>query len=484
MTSLHEKDVSFKDLERSMYEIGCEIAAELLKRYLENMDKELSLTRDKQLYRHKGIRKRTIKTLMGEVDISRRIYQVTNEEGVKEHRYLLDETIGMKVIGSISGSLVERIAQDITKTSYRDVAESVSQLTNQSISHTGVWNIVQEIGQRQKESERTLVKAHKSDQLQGRREVKLLFEEADGVWISLQGKSRPKIGHGKKELKIGCTYEGWQPRYSGSPEYQTVNKHSIAGMMNSQDFHTVKEANLAQTYNLDEIQYRILNGDGASWIKQVHDIDDTLHYQLDPYHLSRAVTRNVNNKQAANHIRNWLKTGQTTKALQKIHALKYECDGLTSHIKKLETLEKYIQNQEAYLIPYQNRPELTLPLAPEGITYRSLGTMESQVAGYAARMKGGRSWSEQGADHLAKIIALKNSPDFLQKINRLVSGQMPLRIREQVTAYVHQTSRTIKQHLPTVRHGGRPFDGQSTTNGRKAIQQYLDLRSFTDLVYR
>ena len=484
MTSLQENEASFKDLERSMYEIGCEIAGEMLKRYLEKVDEELSLTRNKQVYRHKGIRKRTIKTLMGEVSIARRIYQVTNEEGLVEHRYLLDETMGMKVIGSISANLVERIAQDITKTSFRNVAESISQLTNQSISHTGVWNIIQEIGQRQKESEKSLVAAHKNNQLQGSREVKLLFEEADGVWISLQGKSRPKIGRGKKELKIGCTYEGWQPRYSGSKEYQTVKKYSVAGMVNSQDFHAVKEAKLAQTYNLDEIQYRILNGDGASWIKQVHDIDDTLHYQLDPYHLSRAVTRNVNNKQAAYHIRNWLKTGQTTKALEKIHALKYQCDGLTSHIKKLEDLEKYIQNQEAYLIPYQNRPELTLPPPPEGLSYRSLGTMESQVAGYAARMKGGRSWSEQGADHLAKIIALKNSPDFLQKINRLVSGQMPLRIKEQITTYVHQKSRTIKRHLPSIRQGGRPFDGQSTTNGRKAIQQYLDLKSFTNLIYR
>jgi len=484
MTSVHEKEVSFKDLERSMYEIGCEIAAELLKRYLEKLDKELSNIRDKELYRHKGIRKTSIKTLMGEVDISRRIYQVENEEGLLEHRYLLDETIRMKVIGNISANLAERIAQEIAKTSFRSVAESISQLTNQPISHTGVWNVVQEIGQRQKESEKNLVTAHKSEQLQGNREVKLLFEEADGVWISLQGKSRPKSGHGKKELKIGCTYEGWQPRYSGSTEYRTVNKHSVAGMMNSQDFHTVKEAKLAQTYNLDEIQYRILNGDGASWIKQLHDIDDTLHYQLDPYHLSRAVTRNVSNKQAAFHIRNWLKTGQTTKALQKIHALKYECDGLTSQIKKLETLEKYIQNQEAYIVPYQNRPELTLPAAPDGISYRSLGTMESQVAGYAARMKGGRSWSEQGADHLAKIIALKNSPDFLQKISQLLNGQLSLRMSEQTTAYVHQTSRTIKQHLPAVRQGGRPFEGQRITNGRKAIQQYLDLKSFTDLIYR
>jgi hypothetical protein len=484
MTSVHEKEMNIKELERSMYEIGCEIAAGLMRKYLESLDKELSETRDKKRYRHKGIRKTTIKTLMGEVEISRRIYQVANEEGTIEHRYLLDETIGMKVIGNISANLAERIAKEITHTSYRSVAESISQLTNQRISHSGVWNIVQEIGQREKESERKLVSAHKREQLHGTRAVNLLFEETDGVWISLQGKSRPQRGKGKKELKIGCSYEGWQPRYSGSTEYQTVNKHSVAGMMNSQEFHAVKEAKLAQIYNLDEISNRILNGDGANWIKQVHDIDDTLHYQLDPYHLSRAVTQNVSNKQAAFHIRNWLKGGQSNKALEKIQALKYEGNGLISEIKKLQTLEKYIRNQQAYLIPYQNRPELTLPAPPEGMSYRSLGTMESQVAGYAARMKGGRSWSEQGADHLAKILALKNSPHFLQKVSQLLNGKLSQDMSEQIIVYVHQTRRTVKQHLPAVRQGGRPFTGQSRTNGRKAIQQYFDLRSFTDLIYR
>lgn len=484
MTSVHEKEMNFKDLERSMYEIGCEIAAGLMKQYLERLDQELSDTRDKKRYRHKGIRKTTIKTLMGEVDICRRIYQVANEEGIKEHRYLLDEAIGMKVIGNISANLAEQIAQEITQTSYRNVAESISRLTNQPISHSGVWNIVQEIGQREKEAERNLVSVHKRKQLQGTRAVKLLFEETDGVWISLQGKSRPRGGKGKKELKIGCSYEGWKPRYNGSSEYQTVNKHSVAGMMNSQEFHAAKEAKLAQVYKLDEISNRILNGDGAEWIRQVHDIDDTLHYQLDPYHLSRTVTKNVSNKHAAFHIRNWLKSGQSTKALEKIDSLKYEGNGLISEIKKLQTLEKYIQNQQAYLIPYQNRAELILPAPPEGLSYRNLGTMESQVSIYTARMKGGRSWSEQGADHLAKILALKNSPHFLQRISQLLNGQLSQHMSEQITVYVHQTSKTVKQHLPAVRQGGIPFKGQSRTNGRKAIQQYFDLRSFTDMIYR
>jgi len=484
MSSVQEKEMNFKDLERSMYEIGCEIAAALMRKYLEGLDKELSDTRDKKRYRHKGIRKTTIKTMMGEVEISRRIYQVANEEGKKEHRYLLDESIGMKVIGQISSNLAEQIAEGITKASYRSVAESISQLTNQRISHSGVWNIVQEIGRREKESERKLVSAHRSEQIHGTRVVKLLFEETDGVWISLQGKSRPQRSKGKKELKIGCSYEGWQARYSGSKEYQMVHKQSVAGMMNSQAFHAVKEAKLAQIYNLDEITNRILNGDGAGWIKQVHDIDDTLHYQLDPYHLSRAVSRNVGNKQAAYHIRNWLKSGQTTKAMEKIEELKYAGNGLISEIKRLQTLEKYIQNQQAYLIPYQSRTELTLPTPPEGISYRHLGTMESQVAGYAARMKGGRSWSEQGADHLAKILALKNSPHFLGKINQLLNSQQSEAMSEQIKVYVHQKSRIVRQHLPAVRQGSIPLKGQSSTNGRKAILQYFDLRSFTDLIYR
>ena len=49
-------------------------------------------TRDTKKYRHKGLRKNTIKTVMGEVEYVRAMYEV-EEEGIKKRVYLLDEKL-------------------------------------------------------------------------------------------------------------------------------------------------------------------------------------------------------------------------------------------------------------------------------------------------------------------------------------------------------------------------------------------------------
>ena len=49
----------------------------------------------------------------------------------------------------------------------------------------------------------------KKGKLKGKREVKVLFEESDGLYINMQGKDR-KGGSGRKEIKLAVTYEGWK----------------------------------------------------------------------------------------------------------------------------------------------------------------------------------------------------------------------------------------------------------------------------------
>ena len=48
----------------------------------------------------------------------------------------------------------------------------------------------------------------------------------------------------------------------------------LAGMEPSQKFHEKREAMIERKYNVDEIQQRILNGDGGSWIKEPYDPDE------------------------------------------------------------------------------------------------------------------------------------------------------------------------------------------------------------------
>lgn len=86
---LSEKEINFNDLEKEVFKIGCEYAQTILKDILGSMDNMLAQRRDKKIYRNKGKRKTTIKTLMGEVEFERIVYETINDDGKKAYVYLL-----------------------------------------------------------------------------------------------------------------------------------------------------------------------------------------------------------------------------------------------------------------------------------------------------------------------------------------------------------------------------------------------------------
>jgi hypothetical protein len=150
--------------------------------FLSKVDKELEESRDKRQFRHKGKRVTSIKTLMGEVSVRRVLYKRNKEDGSVEYIYLLDEALGLDTIGLISPNLVEKILEHSCEMSYREVSKTVSNFTNQTISHQGVWDVVQSAGEKQKEAEKQLINSFKNEELSGNKEVPVLFEEADGLW--------------------------------------------------------------------------------------------------------------------------------------------------------------------------------------------------------------------------------------------------------------------------------------------------------------
>lgn len=487
MNSITVEKITFKEIERIFFEIGCEVARMLMRAFLEKLDKELAESRNKAELRHKGSRTTAMKTLMGEVTVSRNVYKRIKEDGSVEHVYLLDEALGLETIGLVSPNLVEKILEHSCEMSFREVSQAVSDFTGQTISHQGVWNIVQGVGEKQAEAERCLVKAHENHQLSGSKEVPVLFEEADGLWLSMQGKSRENSSKGKKELKVGVVYEGWEKRYPSSKEYKTVEKTAFAGYMKPEEFKALRDAVVAEKYNVDEIVYRVLNGDGASWIRQGDDLETNI-FQLDSYHLAKSIVRNVYDKQARRHIMRWLKSGEFEKAFKKIEELKYACGGVESEVKKLTVLENYIKNNIDGIVLYKDREDIRLPKAPEGIEYRNLGTMERNVGIFAKRMKGGKSWSERGASNLSKIIALKMGKGFKDKIAALVSGKLSEKVTERFEEVIRITktsvNRAVRKSVYPMHRGEIPFSNSKVTNGRKAIRSMFDLKPFSEMVYR
>ena len=152
-TIVNEELESFKELEKKIYCYVCELAREITKQMLECYDKELAESRDKSFYRGKGKRKTTIKTVYGEVEYSRNVYQTKTEQGQTAHVYLLDEAMHMDKIGLISTNLAEKIALTVTESPYRVTADQISSTCGQSISAGGVWNMMQRLGDRIDEEE-------------------------------------------------------------------------------------------------------------------------------------------------------------------------------------------------------------------------------------------------------------------------------------------------------------------------------------------
>lgn len=298
-TIVKEESVSFKELEKRIFAYVCELAREITVQILENYDKELAEGRDKKQYRCKGKRQTSIKTVYGEVEYQRNVYRIETEDGQTAHTFLLDEAMQMDRIGLISTNLAEKIALTVTESPYRVTADIISSTCGQSISAGGVWNIMQRLGERIDEEERHVVKQMDAGQTEGEKVIPVLFEEMDGVWLSMQDEHHKKMK--KQEMKVFTMYEGWDAQSEKAGRSTLVEKTMLAGMERSADFHEKREACIRKKYNADEIGQRILNGDGGSWIQEPYDPD--VIFQLDRYHICQEILRKISHKEAQREIR-------------------------------------------------------------------------------------------------------------------------------------------------------------------------------------
>lgn len=415
MSMITENGVTFKSLEKSIYSWVCQIGRDFTREFLERYDQMLMEERDKHRYRHKGLRQTTVKTVYGEVTYNRAVYEVREEDELKHFVYLLDETLELGHVGLISTNMAELLVKGITELSYRECAAKVSEMTGQTISAMGVWNVIQALGEKVCEEEKILVEEHKKGRLHGEKEVPVLFEEADGVYVRLQGKDRKAAGQDKAEIKVGIAYDGW--KCEGKNRYTLPNKVVAAGFSHAKEFHEYREAAIAERFNLDEVSQRILNADGAAWIKKVKD--KSTCFQLDPFHRNRAVKEKIHNRKAVQDIMELLKEEKIEELFEYLELYKNSLSE-DVEIEDVKELIRYYENNREGLLPYQSQ-RLELPENPEGLEYRNMGTMENHVwSVIARRMKHNHtSWSRRGGNHLAKILAKKCSGKLYEVTEKL-----------------------------------------------------------------
>ncbi len=421
-TIVEEKPISFKTLEKKVFKYVCELGCEITRIILENYDDELAASRDTSQYRDKGGRKTSIKTVYGEVEYSRMVYQTRLEDGNSAYIYLLDQAMQMDKIGLISTNLAEKIAMTVTESPYRVSADMVSNTCGQSISAGGVWNVMQRLGERISEEEEHAVKQMNADQSEGTKEIPVLFEEMDGVWLHMQDEKHKKMK--KQEMKVFTMYEGWDAEKEKQKRSTLVGKTMLAGMEKSSDFHEKREACIRKKYNADEIGQRILNGDGGSWIKEPYD-PETI-FQLDPFHVYKEIKRQIGDKQAQEEIRRLYDEEKPEEMLEYIEVYATSVESLEEkdkRSKKARELYKYLSNNKEGLLPYDKRG-ISIPKPQEGIIYKGMGVQESQnCTVITLRMKNRRMrWSVNGANNLAKALYRKENKELIETIDRYTDG--------------------------------------------------------------
>ena len=421
-TILAENLVSFKELEKKIFAYVCELGREITRIMLENYDKELAEGRDKKIYRDKGTRDTSIKTVYGEVSYSRRVYRTESEEGQVEYIYLLDQAMQMDKIGLISTNLAEKIAMTITESPYRVTAEMINETCGQYISPQGVWNLVQRLGERIDEEETHAVQQMNADQTEGSKSIPVLFEEMDGVWLHMQDEHHKKMK--KQEMKVFTMYEGWDAEKEKENRSTLVEKTMLAGMEDSNTFHEKREACIRQKYDADEIGQRILNGDGGSWIKEPYDADAI--FQLDRYHIHQEILRKIKDKKAQKEIHELFEAEKIEEMLNyiEVYATSVESpDEKDKESKHARELLQYLRNNKHGLLPY-DKQGITIPKPSEGILYKHMGVQESQnCTVITMRMKHRRMrWSKAGANNLAKALYRKENKELINTIERYTDG--------------------------------------------------------------
>ena len=493
MTTITEEKVNFKTFEKDLFKLMCQIACGLIQEYLLWRDLTVMAIRDKQRFRLiDSHRETTIKTVFGEVRYVRRYYY---DNEIKRYIFLLDVALGIDDgYGLISENLAEQIVNEAADKSYRKAADTISTHTGQRISAQGAWNVLQQYGNAIERQETRLAELEDSGSVGhlGAIHTPVLFKEYDDLWIARQREKRRAKGTaskgakmigralGKKPMCVGTAYTGFKVDHNG--RCNTVNKTTYASFGGSSKFRKIFGTLLNHRYDIDGVKWRIINGDGEEWIKTEAEETDSI-LQLDPFHRCKAIIKTISDNPERERIFNAIKEKDVDGALANIFELyMVTCENQDEKAqKKLNDLYKYFYNNKDNLLTWQERG-LELPTPPCGISYRGMGTQESNNTLYALRMKHHRgAWSESGANNMARILSYRSTIGLETILGTLPEPEPIVEIYAEPLSAAQAPKCDGKGYGADWLHAPMPFENAFTTNGREAIKGMLRQRPLAGL---
>ena len=486
MINITNNEIKFNDLEEKMWKKKMQEGLDELRDQLRRIDYQLLKNRNNELLEPKDFQSTTIKCRFGDLDINRRRYKLKKNNNEVEWVYLLDIYLELGYSGEYSQSIVEMVLKEATEKSYRKTAETIEKNTNVSISHTTARKILIDFSENRIEKiEKEKLKLYEKGYIEGTKELKIIYEESDGIFISKQNRKKNKEARkGKKlknEIKIGIVHEGFEKRYS--KDFKVKNKQMIATTKSAKYFKKLEDMTIGTTYKESSIEKIIINADGAGWCKDIAESPKE-RYQLDMFHIQKKISEAVTDIEYKKLMSVIVKTDKPEDIFGIIYNYKVELeyDGNEEELSKVKELEEYLRNNRKGLLRYQYELGLTKEEIEklDETEYRNLGTEESQVySGCRKRMKKNRtSWSDRGSEAMVKVISYIKS----NILEDLLTGKMKKAIDKELSERVEEPKKIRKVKVGQIKYATKNSILESVTGFRRQkVQQLLRCVKFNEM---
>ena len=494
MSMLSNEKINFKSLEEKTFKEIMKLGRKIIQEELRQIDKLILDYRDKEIFVPKDFQATTIKTKMGEIPITRRRYKMVIN-GKSKIIYLLDELLEINDFGLYSQGIVEMVTREIAKKSYRETAKTISEDTDNALSHTAVRNIVLKLGKKIKEVEKEKIKLYEEGKIEGSKEAEYVFCEHDGIYIKKQKRKKDKgkkykERHFKKrenkkrngiELKIAVIHEGRETRYTN--DYKLKNKIIVGTASKAKDLKRIEDAVIGTTYKEYAIKKVVINGDGADWTGSIVEGAKEI-FQLDMAHIQKKIYMAVSDEEYLKKMQDIVYTKQAKDIFSLIYNYKVEleADNKIEELEKVKELEEYLRNNEEGIERYKNKlgyKEEKLKEIKEELP--SLGSEESHMYCVCRnRMKKNRtSWSLEGAESLLKVIMSKMNGT----VEEIITKKAERKIKEELAERIPEPKVVKKEKENKIIYAGR-YEIASNFNGgtRKYIVDLLKDKKSSELM--
>jgi len=393
MESIDELAVKLKGdvgrWEEYIFKWTCSLAQELAKAILEGVDRELMKQKASSL-KVECLKEHRVSTVFGEFRIKRRLYRSNNGE----NRFLLDEKMGLDKGCHVSPKIKELATFISSHFPFQRSEEILRAILPSGISHTTIHRLVGKLTAPYIEAEKREIEevfsAGVIPESEGKA-VPYLFVEADGTMVALQKEQARRA-----EVKVGIAYEGWQEM--SKDRYKVTEKTVYTGIMDGDRFWEGFSLTLAKKYDLSRIGKVIVGGDGAGWVKEGAGLLGGI-YQLDKFHLKRAILRGLANDSLGAEVYQACVIGDIEEADKLLLGAQQKVDF---------DREDEVMKLRSYLVANcHGLKDYRLEIDSDNL--RGLGAIEGNVDKLVAnRMKKrGMSWTIKGAQRMARLISLR-----------------------------------------------------------------------------